>query len=233
MKAILFDFGGTLDTDGVHWSEKFWEVYSTFNVPFSKKEFERAYVEAEPAMNSGIIAVSDGLKATLEKQTMLQWNLLAQSHNELKPNDKTTIDRIAGVCFAGVLETIARIRPLLESCRKKYSTGIVSNFYGNLEAVCRELNIDKYFHSFIDSTVIGVRKPDPKIFQLAIDSLHALPAETYVVGDSYERDIAPAKTVGCVTIWLCGKSWSRPGDTSCADYVIFSLDELKTLLRLP
>ena len=233
MKALLFDFGGTLDTNGVHWSEKFWEVYSKFNVPFSKKEFEQAYVEAEPAMNSGIIAFSDGLKATLEKQTMLQWNLLAQFHYKLKASDNTMIGLIARECFAGVLETIGRIRPLLASCQKKYSMGIVSNFYGNLEAVCRELTIDKYFHCFIDSAVVGVRKPDPKIFELAVDSLHAFPSETYVVGDSYERDIVPAKTIGCVAIWLCGKSWSRPGDTSCADYVIFSLDELKTLLRLP
>jgi putative hydrolase of the HAD superfamily len=233
MKALLFDFGGTLDTNGVHWSEKFWDVYSKCNVPFSKKEFERAYVEAEPAMNSGIIAASDGLLTTLEKQITLQWNLLAQSHNEIKPNDRTMISRIAGECFFEVRETVGSIQPLLYSCQKKYLLGIVSHFYGNLTAVCRELCIDIYFHSFIDSAVVGARKPDPKIFQLAIDSLHALPAETYVVGDSYDRDIVPAKTIGCVAIWLCGQSWNRPGDTSCADYVISSLDELKTLLRLP
>ena len=200
---------------------------------FPKKSLSGRTVEAEPAMNSGIIAASDGLLATLEKQTTLQWNLLAQSHGEIKANDRAMISRIAGECFREVRETVGQIQPLLQSCRKKYVLGIVSNFYGNLTAVCRELCIDVYFHSFIDSAVVGARKPDPKIFQLAVDSLHALPAETYVVGDSYERDIVPAKTIGCIAIWLCGKSWNRPADTSSADYVIFSLNELKTLLRLP
>ena len=32
MKAILFDFGGTIDTDGVHWSEKYWDLYEQFSV---------------------------------------------------------------------------------------------------------------------------------------------------------------------------------------------------------
>ncbi|MBI3765652.1 MAG: hypothetical protein HY277_04010, partial [Ignavibacteriales bacterium] len=37
MKAVLFDFGGTIDTDGVHWSEKFWEYYQQFGVGVEKK----------------------------------------------------------------------------------------------------------------------------------------------------------------------------------------------------
>ncbi len=233
MKALLFDFGGTLDTNGIHWSENLWDAYNCFDISFSKEEFTKAYIDAEQEINSGIIKTTDGMKVTLFKQITSQWNILAQSHRELKENNASMIARLAEKCYFDVRETVAEFTPLLNSCKKKYKTGIVSNFYGNLEVVCKELSIDTYFDCFIDSAVVGVRKPDPKIFQLAIASLHVFPAETYVIGDSYDRDIVPAKELGCVTVWLCGKSWNKPGDISCADYVILSLAELKTLLRLP
>ena len=47
MKATLFDFGGTIDTDGVHWSEKYWELYKRFKIETSKTDFERSFVESE------------------------------------------------------------------------------------------------------------------------------------------------------------------------------------------
>jgi putative hydrolase of the HAD superfamily len=84
----------------------------------------------------------------------------------------------------------------------------------------------------IDSTLVGIQKPDARIFQIALDALHVHAGETYVVGDSYERDIIPAKQLGCVTVWLRGRSWKETIETAHADYVILSLHELARLFRM-
>ncbi len=228
MKAVIFDFGGTLDTNGVHWSEKFWEAYQRHGVLVSKKEFEEAYVAAERRLTNGVLAPSDGLLRTLEEQVSHQFKELRKKKN--LPSELP--QRIASACYADVKKTILHLRPLLEACRRQFRLGLVSNFYGNLVAVCKDLNIDSLFDCIIDSNLVGVRKPNAQIFNVALDRLHIEPSKAIVVGDSYKRDIVPAKSIGCFTVWLRGKSWSEPEDTSMADSIIHSLDDLHHLLKL-
>jgi putative hydrolase of the HAD superfamily len=85
VKAVLFDFGGTLDTNGLHWSEKFWSVYQDFDVPISKGEFEAAYIAAESTMANRGVAASDDLLRTLKKQVDLQFEELHRN-NLLRSN---------------------------------------------------------------------------------------------------------------------------------------------------
>ena len=47
IKGILFDFGGTLDTDGNHWGEVLWDVYQHFDLPVVKADFREAYKTGE------------------------------------------------------------------------------------------------------------------------------------------------------------------------------------------
>jgi putative hydrolase of the HAD superfamily len=81
----------------------------------------------------------------------------------------------------------------------------------------------------IDSRVVGIAKPDPAIYALALDRLR-LPADTVLmVGDSYERDIVPAHGVGLQTAWLTRTGDARAHDA--ADAVIRSLADLLPLVR--
>ena len=45
--ALLFDYGGTIDSNGLHWSEVIWKAYQAEDVPVSKESFRSAYVHAE------------------------------------------------------------------------------------------------------------------------------------------------------------------------------------------
>ena len=47
IKGLIFDYGGTIDSDGVHWSEILWESYLQYNIPVSKAQFRNVYVLAE------------------------------------------------------------------------------------------------------------------------------------------------------------------------------------------
>ncbi len=93
----------------------------------------------------------------------------------------------------------------------------MSNFYGNIQTILKDFKLE-YFQDIIESAVVGVRKPDPKIFQLGVDALRkvtntddkAMPADSIVVvGDSFSKDIVPANSIGCKTVWIKGKGWGN------------------------
>ena len=82
----------------------------------------------------------------------------------------------------------------------------------------------------IESAVVGVRKPDPQIFTLGVKALGIKPEEAVVVGDSYDKDIMPAKAAGCRAVWLKGEGWTdETHDESLPDAIISDLGRLLTL----
>ncbi|PIW99413.1 MAG: hypothetical protein COZ80_05535 [Ignavibacteria bacterium CG_4_8_14_3_um_filter_37_9] len=228
IKNILFDFGGTLDTNGIHWSEKFWEVYKEFNVPLLKSDFEAAFVSSNIKIKE-LIDTNDDLKSTLRKEVECQFDFLLQ--NEFLENAGTNhlIEEIVEKCVHDAKSEIIKSRKLLNTLRKNYKIGIVSNYHGNLKTVLRSEGLDEV-DVIIDSEVEQIFKPDPKIFQLAIKRLQAKPSETVVIGDSYSRDIDPAKKLGCTTVWLDVKSYTKPKDTSDADYTVKSLYDIEKII---
>lgn len=236
MRALVLDFGGTVDTDGVHWSEKFYGAYERAGVPVGREDFLSAYRAAEPLMGSGRVKANDSFRHTLRLQVSLQFESLKE--RGVLPAFEARGPRahqIADACYRDVRETIGDIRPLLRAWSRRCPLGLVSNFYGNLATVCRELKIASLFDVMVDSAVAGVRKPDPGIFSLACEALHARPEDVVVVGDSYERDIVPAKTIGCLTVWLRGGSGDVSPPGSGADFIIQRMRELQPHLfeRIP
>ena len=230
MKAVLFDFGGTLDTNGIHWSEKFRTTYNEANLNIKPEDFNEAYVNAEPEMYKSI-RKEDNFFATIHKQAFLQLNYLEKNRNYSFPGTATAASKsIAEKCYKDVLNVIKNVKEILTDLKKDFKLGVISNFYGNLEAVLEDLGILKYFDVIVDSTIAGIAKPDPGIFKLAIEKLNVLPNNTVVVGDSYKRDIKPAKMLNCETIWLDVTSWTRPKETNAADFIIKDIMEIKGII---
>jgi putative hydrolase of the HAD superfamily len=230
MKAVLFDFGGTIDTNGIHWSEKFWEVYQRHSIPVSKQDYEKAYVFAENNM-AGQIKPDYSFKFTLTTQIKLQIEYL----NKMELLDSGSLDivvhELARSCYDDVRGTIKDAKKYLDRLSQNYLLGVISNFYGNLESVLKEFSIAGYFNSIVDSEIAGLKKPNPEIFLFSLKELNAEPDEAWMVGDSYDRDIQPAKIAGIKTVWLDGKSWQRPAITTDADFIINSLCELNNIIN--
>ncbi|MFO7526604.1 MAG: HAD family hydrolase [Ignavibacteriaceae bacterium] len=227
--TIIFDYGGTLDTDGVHWSEKFREAYQDFNIPIEKKEFRNAFVYSERKIVT-IIKPDFKLKNTYKTQLKYQVEYLEKEGLYLKRNFEL-IEDMTKFCLTAVLKNIEFSKKVLSSLVKKFNHGLISNYYGNLETVLNETDLRKYFNSVVDSGIVGIRKPDQQIFELAFNELNAKPNQTIVVGDSYGNDITPAKELGCTTIWLEGKGWNIPVDTRNADIKIKSFKELPVIIK--
>ncbi|MFI5252357.1 MAG: HAD family hydrolase [Bacteroidota bacterium] len=223
MTAALFDFGGTIDTNGVHWSERFWEYYRRFNIRVAKGDFENAFVAADVEILKNDLSHST-FEHILELQLSAQFDILNLQKERLVLQD------IISECYRDTGVVIAAARNILEELKTKYKLALVSNFYGNLEIVCAEFGLDKTFDVKIDSEIVGIRKPDLRIFGIALERLSVKPEESYAIGDSYDRDIVPGKRLGCRTIWLKGKSWKEERRNESADFIIASFTELKTVL---
>jgi len=107
---------------------------------------------------------------------------------------------------------------------------MVTNFYGNMRSVLKDFQIDHFFPVIIESATAGVRKPDPQIFRLGVEALQLPANEVVVIGDSYDKDIVPAKTTGCQTIWLKNTGWNAYTGNETADLIISDFAELKKML---
>lgn len=222
--GVLFDFGGTIDTNGVHWSEKFWDWYSAFRMPVEKRAYERAFVASDEALlrHPGISGAT--FRRTLELQ-------LAEQFRVLGLKDPGLLPAVLDAGYRDIRAIVGRAETLLRELHGRYRLALVSNFYGNLETVCREFHLDDIFDTLVDSGRVGVKKPDPEIFRIALRTLGLKPEDAYIVGDSYERDIVPGKNLGCRTVWLKGRSWTQhPAHISAADHIITSFEELRKLL---
>jgi HAD superfamily hydrolase (TIGR01509 family) len=80
--------------------------------------------------------------------------------------------------------------------------GVVSNSDGRVEQALEAAGLRDYFDVVLDSALLGVEKPDPRIFLAALDALGVAPEEALYVGDLYEVDIVGARAAGMAAVLL-------------------------------
>jgi HAD superfamily hydrolase (TIGR01509 family) len=87
-------------------------------------------------------------------------------------------------------------RQALDRIGQKYSTAVISNSDGRIDAVLRHCGIGDCFVSITDSGAVGHEKPHPAIFAAALQQMNADPAESLYVGDLYSVDYNGARNAG-------------------------------------
>ena len=230
IKGIIFDYGGTLDSRGVHWSEVLWQGYQQAGVPIDKDTFRTAYVEGERALaRERIILPQDNFLTLLRKKVALEISYLP-----FQPDTATSAqwtEQIANYCDNAARSCIDEARPMLEELNERYPMMLVSNFYGNIDEVLRAYGIRHLFKGIIESAVVGVRKTNPTLFRLGVDALELKPEEVLVVGDSLRKDIEPAESLGCHVLWLKGKGWTDEEDRQTHPNTITRITEVTECLK--
>ena len=224
VKCLIFDYGGTIDTNGIHWGEVIWQEYENAGVPVSREEFREAYVYVERFLgNHPIIQPDNTFRDVLEIKIKLQFEKLGLT-------DMTQAKKIARDCYENTTLTINRASEVLDALITRYPMILVSNFYGNIRTVLNEFELTKYFSEVIESAEVGIRKPDPTIYKLAINKFGLEPEEIVIIGDSYKNDINPANILGCPSIWLKGKGWDDKDEAIEHPIIIKDFAELKEIL---
>jgi YjjG family noncanonical pyrimidine nucleotidase len=92
---------------------------------------------------------------------------------------------------------------LLRKFHGKLKIAIVSNnLLDEQIGKLKHLGIDKFFDAIVVSEEVGVTKPDPLIFQTALDRISCAANEVIMVGDKWNVDIIGATNLGIKSIWL-------------------------------
>ena len=78
----------------------------------------------------------------------------------------------------------------------------MSNCYGNLDRILEEAKLDRFFAAVADSSRLGIFKPEAGIFEAALKKLQCAPESAAMIGDSLDKDCAPAHKLGMRTVWL-------------------------------
>ena len=224
--TLLFDFGGTLDDDGVAWKERLHAYYRAEGLAVSAEAFAPVYYAADDPLVGGLPVDAD-LPETLERLTV---NLESELERRgVAARDPERGRRVAERFLADADAAFARNRPLLEALGRRYRLGIVSNFYGNLDAVCRGAGLAPLFSAMADSERVGAEKPDPVIFRAALEPLGARPESTVMIGNSLRRDRTGARQLGMGFIWIAPAA-AQAAETGCDHEVVTRLGELRELL---
>jgi putative hydrolase of the HAD superfamily len=199
IKTLLFDFGGTLDADGVAWKERFHALYRAEGLNLDGEGFAPSFYAADDPLVGRLPPTTD-LSGTVQTLAINLESELARRVGSQGSDERGR--RVASRFLSEAAATFERNRPMLEALSERYRLGIVSNFYGNLEAVCESAGLCPFFKVMVDSYCVGAEKPDPAIFRAALDGLRATPEETLLIGDSLRRDREGARRIGMRFIWV-------------------------------
>lgn len=118
-------------------------------------------------------------------------------------------DELINALADDYLEELAKFNKLFEGTHElltylqaKYKLHIITNGFNEVQnAKLVNSGIKKYFDQIITSELVGFKKPNPKVFEFALNKSNAKKEESVMIGDSWEADIMGAKNYGMQTIY--------------------------------
>ena len=223
IRALLFDFGGTLDGNGVHWRDRTYQYLQQVYPEIDRETFDRV----DRAAVDTLIDSGKAPQLTL-RETM---DVIATGIYEALRLDLDVKDRYVNFFCEGAKEYLDRNRQWLATLREQYRLGVISNNFGNTRGWCDEYNLSPLLDIVIDSTVVGISKPEAGIFHAALTGLSTSPEQAIYVGDTYSDDVVGAKGVGMWTAWLVGEEDKECPDASLVDFQLTKLQGLQRVLE--
>jgi putative hydrolase of the HAD superfamily len=208
IRAILFDFGGTLMYGRRDWApivaqadEVLTEHLRAHGMEVNANTFP---IEFRKRLGDYFKQREDDLLETT--YTFVLRELLRNKGYEEVSNDilRSALNALFSVTQANwALEEDAI--PTLQKLRAKgYNMGIISNAGddADVQQLARKFGITEFFDFILTSAACSYRKPHPRIFELALSQWYCPPNEAVMVGDNLDADIRGAQAVGIYGIWI-------------------------------
>ena len=187
--------------------EDFLKVYVPLNLEYWKA-FREQRMDKETLRYRRIKDTFDQLKISIDDDMVYT---LADAYIQNLPEHNHL--------FPGVIE-------VLEKLKKQYSLHIITNGFREVQHFkMRNAGLTPYFSTVTDSESVGVKKPNPLIFQKALTDANCEPSIAVMIGDSFEADILGALQVGMHAI-----HFAVAGETPHNDCVM--IDDLERLLEI-
>lgn len=218
VNAIIFDLDGTL-MDRTKSLQNFlddqYERYHEYLLDVQREDYINYFLEYDQHGYVSRQQVYRQLFDTLSINYLTPDNLL-NDFNQMYPRFAYTFD--------DTLNTLRRLQS------RGYKLGLITN--GAVEHqsfIIDSLGFETLMLEELISEEVGLRKPDPAIFQLMLDRLNETPEQAMFVGDHPENDILAAHRVGMQTVFK-DNHYFTPPPQEVMDYRIEQLSELLNIL---
>ena len=125
------------------------------------------------------------------------------------------------------------VSTLMELKQRGYKLGVIANQNYGTEDRLNNWNLRQFFDVIAASAELSMAKPDPVIFEWALNQADCRPQNAVMVGDRMDNDMAPANRLGMHTVRLLrglGAYHKPQTDDEKPEYTISSLAELLDLL---
>ena len=104
--------------------------------------------------------------------------------------------------------------------RAGLATAVISNSNGTIAEILDTLGLGRHLDFVIDSSKVGVEKPDPRIFHIALERAQLRPEHAAYIGDLYSIDVLGARAAGLDAVLMDpGRCWP-PRDCRTAPSVL-------------
>jgi len=201
-KHLFFDLDHTLWDFDRNSAESIAELYDTFALA-------KLGISSVDTFSNHFIRINKQLWADYDK------NLI--THGYIRENRFPMVFQAMGVDCGNIhlamndeyLQLLPRKKHLLESAQDvldylqhRYQLHIITNGFADIQAIKLEsAGITHYFEHIVTNGVVNAKKPDPAIFQYALDISGASASESLMIGDNYEADILGGKRAGLDTLF--------------------------------
>lgn len=182
VKAVFFDLGGVI-------------VRTEFQSPRQQlaERFGMEYDDLDKIVFGGGSNGTAARASLGEINVDEHWKAVAR---KLKIRDEE-VASVRAEFFAGDIVDLTLLE-YIRSLRGKYKTGLISNAWSDLRDFVVREKFDDAFDKMIISAEVGAVKPDPRIFQIALDAFGVKPKEAVFVDDFY------ANIEGCEKVGIKG-----------------------------
>lgn len=222
IKAALFDLDGTLlnrDASVKSFIEKQYDRLGKLVNHIPKERYMSRFIQLDQRGYVWKNTVYQQLVAEFNLDTT--WEVLLQDY--VKEFNKHCVP------FPHLLRMLEKLKS------DHIALGIITNGYGQFQMDnMKALGINKYVDLILVSEWEGIKKPNPEIFNRALEKLHVLPNECIFIGDHPENDVKGAQRVGMKGIWKRDAQWDHVEADAVVDDLLeipFMIDTLNHSLK--
>lgn len=140
--------------------------------------------------------------------------LVAESGTELEANEAAELARSYRDEYLAARRQVPGAGDLLAEVRRRGArvVAVTNNRVAEQEDKLRSTGLRQLVNAMVVSEAVGVAKPDPRIFAIAVKAAECPPSAAIMLGDSWENDVMGARGSGIAAAWLNRLGVARPAD---------------------
>ncbi|MGG3562983.1 HAD-IA family hydrolase [Neobacillus rhizosphaerae] len=216
IKAALFDLDGTLLNRDASVRKFLMNQYERLNKWLGHIQKEAYIVRFTELECRGYV-----WKDKVYQQLIDEFKIKELSSDDLL-KDYVNYFKYHCVSFPNAIEMLEELKG------RSISLGLITNGLGTFQMNnIMALGIDTYFQTILVSEWEGIKKPNPEIFNRALNSLGVQPNESIYIGDHPDNDIRAARSIGMLSVWKIDAQW----DHVDSDFTIQGLEEIPPIIR--